>query len=140
MRYRTEGNSMKRLLLCLCVLLPMKVAAQDSINPYNLGQHCNIILENTDAYYAPFDPPADTDTRDQLSCLARELRSYNGDLKDLYLPRTHGTDLDKWAPHGDTIGPYRLWMRLFTATRKPDGSPSNIVATHVTISSNEDVD
>lgn len=101
------------ILCCLIIGLPRLAASQDSINPYTTGQHNNIILQHTDVYYSPYLPPATTDNRGQLSCIASELRDPNGVRQEYnYDPMTHGNHLSSY------VGPNALWMRLFTGGLK----------------------
>src|SRR5581483_4786377 len=137
-------------------LLAMTVAilahAQDSINPYNIQQHANIILRDSDVYYAPFAPPGDSDTRQNLCDMSNFYQDPNGvGTGDVYVPLVYDNvhhrfdTLQNWAPKGIPIGPYTEWQRLFQALPKADGTPTNIIAGgdtggRVTISKNEDVD
>ena len=140
---------MKKIFLFYFIALsPVLAVAQDSINPYSIHQACNIVLQNTDVYYNPFLPPAPTDIRAYLSNQSAILRDSDG-LANIwdYQPFTHGTVLWNWHPCGPTpLGATAVWQRLFTAKRKPDGTPSDIIAgggapgTRVTVSANEDVD
>ncbi len=147
-----KKKRMKRIFLFIFLsCLPLAAVAQDSINPYTIHQTCNIVLQKTDVYYYPYSPPAPTDTREQLSCIAAELRDPNGVREGYsfqYLPMTHGVLLNSTP-----VGPYAMWQRLFTAVRKPDGTPTDIIAGDtlpndtsfidtgsVIVSKNEDVD
>ncbi len=138
------------IIIFFVLVLPLssRVAAQDSINPYNIQQSCNILLQNTDVYYNPFDPPALTDTRAELCNESGMLLDSDGIYPHWppYMPKTHGGFLENWAPHGVTLGPSVVWQRLFQAKRDASGNAHDIVAgggapgTRVTISANEDVD
>ncbi len=145
---------MKRiLLLSLLVCWPLMACAQDSINPYNTQLPNTIELHNTDVYYNPFDPPDSMDTRANLCNQSPILNDSNGlnTYWPYYEPLVWDTGfhryvlLQNWAPHGTTLGIAAHWQRLFTARRKADGTPSDIIAgggpgDRVTISKNEDVD
>ncbi len=138
------------LAISFMVWLPSLTFAQDSINPYHIALPDTIILQNTDVYYKPFAPPVPTDTREQLSNIAYELRDPNGVNEYFkYDPMTNGSHLS--TLYGDTA----LWMRLFQAARKSDGTRTDIIAGsnvtndtmktnghhgEVIISKNEDVD
>jgi hypothetical protein len=135
---------MKRAI-AFYLLLCSPTAFAQQINPTVIFQRDTIILQNTDAYYWPFRPPSSTDTRENLCNIAEELRDPNGVPRLYpyqYNPIVHDTILkdlrpcDTCAPLGDTT----VWMRLFQAARKPDGTKTDIIAKNVTISKNEDVD
>jgi hypothetical protein len=146
---------MKRtLLIYLIVCWPLIAFAQDTINPYNIGQPMTIILQNTDGYYNPMKSPGGLDTRANLcneSDLLRDTNGVGNTWRD-YLPivydsAAHKFDtLTNWAPHGTQLGVTTTWQRLFTARRDSLGHPHDIIAgggapgTRVTVSANEDVD
>ncbi len=129
---------MKPIFLFCFTVASTASAAQDSINPYVIQQHCNIILQNTDVYYNPFAPPGPLDTRLNLCNESDQLRDSDGignQWRD-YLPMVYNTTagadtfvlLQNWAPWGTPIGQFATWQRLFQAMNKPDGSPSDIIA------------
>ncbi len=137
----------------LVLPLSSRVAAQDSINPYNTQLPNNILLQNTDVYYNPFDPPGLLDSAQNLSNQSIMIRDSNGISLNypkygpiVYGSGTHPVMLQNWHPHGDTLGPTAVWQRFFTAKRDASGNAHDIVAgggapgTRVTIRANEDVD
>src|SRR5665213_144215 len=147
------------ILFCLLAAWPFEAFAQSYVNPDTIYQSGDIILHNTDVYYCPFAPPADTDTRAGLCADADVLLDDTngvGNIWHNYSARTHGVTLANWCPCYDTmrgatypyrapLGQFAIWQRLFTARNKPDGTPSDIVAgglvgDRVTVSKNEDVD
>jgi hypothetical protein len=136
---------MKYFLLFFGLVLSIPAFSQDSINPYNIQQHGNIILHNTDVYYNPFAPPDPTTSRDSLSNEVSFLTNPNGNGSDWppYQPKVRGigetrdTLLEQWSPCGDSVGQYAVWQRLFQGdTITAGGAPGDTV----TISANEDVD
>ena len=141
---------MKRTFLFIVILAwPGIILGQSFTNPDTIHQHGDIIIQNTNVYYCPVTPPSDTDTRAEL-CNESDLindpngvgsywRDYDATTRDSLFWMTHPcTDVDhpnKWT----------VWMRLFQALDKPDGTHSNIIAdsgarNSVIISKNEDVD
>jgi hypothetical protein len=145
--------AMKTIFFFLVLLLSCEIAfAQHFINPIELSQSGDIILQDTDVYYNPYAPPAATDVRDSLSCVYSIIADPNllGDGNN-YQPQTHDTALRDWHPHGTPLGNYASWQRLFTAKRKANGSASDIIVgdsvtndtphvSMVRVSKNEDVD
>ena len=137
------------LLFCLIIASSATPAFGQVVNPTVIQQDTDIALHNTNVYYSPMAPPADTDTRAWLSNISMMLRDSNGlpDMWPPYEPMTHGVLLKNWTPPGDTapLGITAVWQRLLTAKRKPNGTMSNIIAggnlgDRVIISKNEDVD
>ena len=140
-----------RVLLCLTLFAPLTAWAQDSINPYNIQQHCNIMLQATDVYYCPYAPPSPYDIRDSLSNQYTIVTDRNWCGQAYYYGmRTHDSLIADWKPCGSPLGHFANWQRLFYAQYKQDGSPSDIIAgdsvtdsiphSAVTISKYEDVD
>jgi hypothetical protein len=140
---------MKRILLLSFIACSQTtIAFGQVVNPTVIYHDTDIALHYTDAYYTPFAPPGDSDTRLNLSCLG----SMDSDgLTHDYYPRIYDTanhayvKLSDWAPHGTPIGNAVPWQRLFTAMDKPSGAHSDIIAggnlgDSVIISANEDVD
>jgi hypothetical protein len=128
---------MKRTFISIFICWPLLVQAQDTINPYNIGQPMTIILQNTNAYYRPMKPPDPAhDTREGLSNQGFRLRDSNGVGNwGVYLPQKydsssgHLVHLKDWAPYGtDSLGLTGYWQRLFTAHDKPGGEHSDIIA------------
>ena len=121
------------------------------INPTVISQPHTIVLQNTDVYYAPFAPDT-IDAPFKLSNVASRLTDSNGlfSRDPKYRPQPQGTSLSLWAPHGTPIGGFTTWQRLFTARRRADHTPTDIIAgSNVTdsiahgpviVSRNEDVD
>jgi hypothetical protein len=123
-------------LIFIVACCPRIAASQDTINPYNIQQPMTIILQNTDVYYNPFAPPSDSDTRANLCNESDQLRDSDalGNQYRLYLPVVYNTvthrldTLMNWAPCGTPLGQFATWQRLFQAKRKPDGTPTDIIA------------
>ena len=156
-KWGTTGKAGKprhyTVIICLIMCWPGLALCQDSINPYSIQQHCNIILQNTDVYYNPFAPPDSNVTREQLSNQGGALSDSDG--INVQWPRyqpmvhaageTHDIALLNWQPWGQPIGQFATWQRFFQARNKPDGTHSDIIAgggpgDSVIISKNEDVD
>ncbi len=134
---------MKRIILLALLAIPWAALAQDSVNPYLIQQHGNIILQNTDVYYNPFAPPGPFDTREKLSSLSAFYQDSNGIGDGAYVPLVYDSlhhqfdTLANWAPHGSAIGPYTPWQRLFQGDTITAGGGAG---DRVTIGKNEDVD
>jgi hypothetical protein len=144
----------KIIFLFLLTFFATRCFAQDSINPYNIQQACNIVLHDSNVYYCPFAPPGAMDTRANLSTECNFLNDPNGvggpgwdyQIK-VYDYSSHSyVNLRDWHPCGTPLGHTAVWQRLFTAKRDSAGQPHDIIAgggapgSRVTISANEDVD
>ncbi|HZK76058.1 MAG TPA: hypothetical protein VFD13_04040 [Candidatus Kapabacteria bacterium] len=115
--------------------MPSLALGQSFVNPDTIYQSGDIILQNTDAYYNPFAPPGDSDTRENLSNQSDLLRDPNGVgnqwrdyLPIIYDSAAHKFDtLSNWAPYGTPLGGNVVWQRLFTARDKQDHTHSDII-------------
>jgi hypothetical protein len=149
---------MSALALLIALLKPVSLHAQHAVNPTDLQQRKNIILQNTDVYYEPFAPPGTHDVREYLSNRGDVYHDPDGVGEPGwdYQPQVFDsasndfTALKNWAPHAAPLGWQEAWQRLFHAGYKPDGSPSDIIVGStvdsatasgpVTVSALEDVD
>ncbi len=146
---------MKRIvLLGLIACVPLVARAQDTINPYNIQQAATIELHGKmNVYYKPYMPPAPDEPRDSLCSMGHVIYDSDGIFTGwpYYQPwvrgegEAHDTVLMNWKPYGTPLGYGVPWQRFFTARRKADETPSDIIAggdstDSIIVSKNEDVD
>ena len=146
---------MKGILYCMLMLSPIAAAAQ-VVNPTVIQRDTDIALHFTDAYYAPYPVPGDSDTRINLSNendiildsngVGNQWRDYYPLIYDTFVtPHQYVHLSDFHLPGYPPLSRYAGWQRLFTARDKPSHNHSDMVAggflhDSVIISKNEDVD